>query len=320
MPGNLRQFFGVALYTVRVGARRPLSLLLILMTLATMLLLPCLVAFNLGDENRLTRDGALALFAMSGMFLALAAPAAAAYDQSSAGVLALTICTPAGRAALLLGRYAGLAALVLWHSLIAMAGVLLAERVGLHAPGFDVPLLLAVAAAVACAAICAGGLNFRRRTSFAGAAMVTLLPAMLLALAVAGFAHPDGGACRFGDFIAWRLLPAGGLIAMALLVLTALACLLTVRWPLHLAACAYLAVLAAGALVDYLARRAPDGTGLAGLIRLLPAWQDFWAVEWLAGGGTIAGGYVAAAAVYAGLYIAALLGGALGLFWRVEPR
>ncbi len=320
MPGNLRQFLGAALYTVRVGARRPLGLLLILMTLAAMLLLPCLVAFNLGDENRLTREGALALFAVSGIFLALAAPAAAAYDPSSAGVMALTICTPAGRAALLLGRYAGLAALVLWHSLIAMGGVLLAERIGLHAPGFDAQLLLAVAAAVAGAALCAGGLNFRWRASFAGAAMVALLPAMLLALAAAGFAHPDGGVCRLGEFIAWRLLPAGALIAMALLVLTALTCLLTVRWPIHLAACAYLAVLGAGALVDYLARRAPGGPGPAGLIRLLPAWQDFWAVESLAGGGTIAGAYVAAAAVYAGLYIAALLCGALGLFWRWEPR
>ncbi len=318
--GFLRQFSGAALYAVKVAARRPLSLLLVAITLGLMLLLPSLVAFNLGDENRLARDGALALFAVSGMFLALAVPAAAAYEPASAGVLALNICTPAGRTVLLLGRYAGLAALILWHSLIAMAGVLLADRIALPAPRFDAAILLAVAAAAAAAAVCAAWLNFRGRASFPGAALAALLPAMLLALAVAACIHPGGGWCRFGVFLNWRLLPAGGLITLALLVMTALTVLLTVRWPLHLAAVAYLGMLAAGALVDYLAQRAPVGSGLRALLSLLPAWQDFWVVEALAGGGGISLAYCAAVAVYAGLYIAALLCGALCLFRRWEPR
>ncbi len=320
IPGVFRQFSGAALYTVKVAARRPLCLLLVMMTLALMLLLPSIVAFNLGEENRLTRDGSLALFAVSGTFLALASPAAAAYEPASAGVLALNMCSPAGRTVLLFGRYAGLAALMVWHGLLAMAGVLLSERIALPAPRFDATIMLVVVAAAVGAAICAAWLNFRGRASFSGAAMAALFPAMLLALAVAGCIHPAGGWCRFGRFLDWRLLPAGGLITLALLVMAALALLLTVRWPLHLATAAYMGALAAGALVDFLAQRAPAGSALSVLVRVLPAWQDFWAVEALAGGGRLDGAYCAAAAVYAGLYIAALLCGALCLFWRWEPR
>jgi hypothetical protein len=339
----LRQFTGVALYTVKAAARRPLSLLLITVTLGLMVLLPSTVAFNLGDANRMARDGALALFAVSGMFLALAAPATAAYEPASAGVLALNLCTPAGRTVLLLGRYAGLALLIIWYSAIAIMGLLLTERIALPAPDFDLPVLLVVLAAVILAIVCAACLDFQGRASFPGAALAALLPAMLLATIVAGCMYPATGCehhchamcqhgktvsdcfhntadwCRFGVYFNWSLLPAGGLITLALLIMTAMAVMLTVRLPLHLTTIIYLGVLVAGSIVDYLVQRVPSGVIRKALLGLLPAWQDFWAAEALASSGiTLA--YCAATTVYATLYITALLCAAVYLFQRWEPR
>ena len=338
----LRQFIGVALYTVKASARRPLSLLLVTVMLGLMVLLPSTVAFNLGDENRLARDGALALFAVSGMFLALAAPATAAYEPS-AGVLALNLCTPVGRTVLLLGRYAGLALLVLWHSAIAIMGVLLTERIALPSPDFDLPVLLVVVAAVILAMVCAARIDFQGRASFPGAALAALLPAMLLAMIVVGCMHPAGGChhhchamCQhgktvsdcvhstagwrhFGVYFNWSILPAGGLITLALLIMTAMTVFLTVRLPLHLTTVVYIGVLAAGSIADYLVQRVPSGVIGKALLRLLPTWQDFWAADALASG-EITLAYCAAATVYAALYIAAFLCGAIYLFQSWEPR
>lgn len=316
MLNNLRQFIGVLLYTVRINSRRPLFLLLTGLTLLLVLLLPSMVTFNLGDSNRLVRDGALALLAMSGMLFAMAAPAVLAYDPSFKGGTGLALCSPVSRFTLFLGRYAGVTVSVLWHSSIILTGCLLAERISVLAPDFDLRALGVVLTSLVLVCLFAVWANYHRRASFAGTAMLLLLPAICLALMLVARMHPDGGWCGFGAFMEWRFLPVGFLIVMAVVLMTSWAYALTLRLPLPAAVSGFLLVLLIGALLDYFIQRTPPI--LSVLLRLFPAWQDFWAVECLASGGAVSLNYALAAFVYVILYSIALLAGALGLFLRWE--
>lgn len=319
MKTGFRQFAAVALYTFRADIRRPLGLLLALIMLLFMLVLPGLTAFNLGDESRMARDGALAVFLVTGMILAFAAPAAARYDHAASGALAMTLAKPIERPALLFGRFAAWAGLVFWYGLLALAGILLVERIALFAPYFDSRLALMAAAAIAVVLAYAAWANCRRRASFCAAAALTMLPALLAALAatVAFDCVKGRGGLALTPWL--RVLPAGCLIIMAMLIMMSVSAFFTMRLPLPWAAAACLFVFTGGMLSDYIALRA-SSAAVAWLARLLPAWQDFWMADALTGGGKIAMVYVAAAAVYAGLSVAAWFCGALFLFCRMELR
>ena len=117
----------------------------------------------------------------------------------------------------------------------------------------------------------------------------------------------------------WRVLPAGVLIIMAMLIMTAVTAFFTVRLPLPWAAAACLAVFMLGMLFDYIAANSSRGL-LVWFARLAPAWQDFWMADALTGNGEIAMLFLAAAAVYTLLTVAAWLCGALLLFQKMELR
>lgn len=319
MKTSFQQFAAVALNSARADVRRPRCLLLALVMLILMLVLPGFTTFNLGEESRMARDGALAVFFLVGMVAAFAAPASIHGDRDFTVRLALTLSKPVSRATLLFGQYAAWAMLVVWHGLLALTGVLLVERIAFFALALDVRLILLVCGAIAGSLLFAAWFDYRQRGSFCAVAFVALLPALLAVLGGALMMDWRDGSLELILPSLLRILPAGGLIIMAMLIMTAVTAFFTVRLPLPWAAAACLAVFMLGMLSDYIAAHSSFDI-LVWLVQLAPSWQDFWMADALTGSGEIAMVFLAAAGVYTLLSVAAWLCGTLLLFRKMELR
>ncbi|MCA1809093.1 MAG: hypothetical protein LC725_06545 [Lentisphaerae bacterium] len=326
----LRQMLVVAWHTWRSVIRRPIVPVLTISGLLIMAGLPCLVVFSLGDENRLVRDGVLALLLLNGALVSVAASATVFYRAAPGDDLALIICKPVSRPALPAGRYLGLLFVAVWFMLISLPAAQLAERASLPVFSVELPVVGLVAAAPLAALLWAAANNFRRRSSFIEAVALALLPAMVIAFLIALFLPvPEMSAvCSCGahhaasmtDTCMWRMLPAGALILLALMLLTAWVVCWMVRVSMPLALSGLFVILAAGLLSEYLLARWSGSRLTEVLLRLLPHWQDYWMADALAHGGVIAWSYVGWMLGYTALYCAALICLAAGLFVNVEPR
>jgi hypothetical protein len=139
----------------------------------------------------------------------------------------------------------------------------------------------------------------------------------VVAFAVLQFIPREAG--RMGaDYkgIDWRVIPASGLIFMALLILAALAlaCSTRVEMVPTLAICSALFLM--GLMSDYFwGERAKAGFWWASVLyAVTPNWQLFWLADALESNNKIPLSYLAEAFGYACAYIGAILALALVLF------
>jgi hypothetical protein len=148
-----------------------------------------------------------------------------------------------------------------------------------------------------------------------------LVAALGAALLYAGFFNDSGELVAWGQPLPWKILPAGALITLAILVLSAFALLLATKLDVvpTLSLCSVLFLL--GLMSDYLfGRTAATSKVSAVLYGLVPNLQQFWLADALAGGGTIPWSYVAAAALYAFSLLVFLLALGMLVFGRMEVR
>ncbi|MFH1477576.1 MAG: hypothetical protein ABIH24_08840 [Verrucomicrobiota bacterium] len=319
MRSIILQAWTLATNTVLDIIRQPVILLLTTTCVVLIMLLPSTAVFAFGEEARLVHDGALALHLVFGLLVAGAASAATIYTEIKRGTAATVLCKPVSRSLYFLSTYAGiLMVLMLFGAIALLAGLLSVRMVlpGMQTDGrIGVFFLTAMLIAFGYAAIS----NFMFRRQFVSQAFTGLLPCLAAAFVATAWLAPNGHVVQFGSLMAWRMVPAGILVSLAVMVLAALAVTLSTRLPPVLSTSACAALFFLGLVSDYLFRTAAATSWWANLsYRLLPHWQNFWIVDALSGGGNIPWRYVITTAGYAGLYTIAVL--ALGLlsFRRVE--
>lgn len=315
MP-QMAQFSALAKLTALEVMRQPVSLLLSLTCVVCIALCPLLVLHNLGEPGRLARDGGLAFHLVFGVFVAGYAACSALARELRSGTAAVVLSKPVGRGVFFLGKFAGVAWLVGVFSTCAIMATLLAERVSerfVELPGYsgnasdNVTAMLLLAAPLA--ACLAGGLaNHRYRRSFQSTTMLSLPICLLLAVGAAGCFDRLGHWAPFDPQLAWRVIPAGVLIAAALLVFAALALALSTRLTAVPTLSLSALLLAVGLLSEHWFGQAGQGpTAARVLYRVLPDWQLFWTADHLARGGTVVAGLFWSTLAYGALYAAAAL-------------
>lgn len=316
---TIKQFVALSLNTLLGVIRQPLVLLMTTAFLILAGLLPLVGMFNLGEEGKLVRDGALAFHFVFGLLLASASASAALFREIRSGRAAIVLSKPVSRELFFLATYCGVVLTLLLFSMMAMITTLFSVRMAMmrwELDGVAVALFFgALLAAFGMAAVS----NFRFKTSFVSGAFLLMLPALLMVFLVEACRDPAGHFCPLGTFIQWRVVPASILISMALLVLASIAVSLSTRLSpvFTMALCSGLFFL--GLISDYLLGQTRECSLFADVFyRVLPNWQDFWMVDALTGGGSIPWSYVAMSGVYAGLYLTAVLGLGLISFRSVE--
>jgi hypothetical protein len=324
---RLRQFVALAGLTAAEGVRQPVYLLLATTAVVLTGLTPIALMHQFGEEGRMARDTGLAVQLLVGLAVAAASASNALTREREEGTAAALLSKPVDRTVVFLGKYAGVAVVVLGFSACCLLATLMAERVSerfwdtrsLSGYITDYNTALRMLLAVPAAYAVAGFLNFTARRPFASMAFVSLLGLLAVAFVIGGFFDQVGRPAPFDFRVDWRLLPAAILVTMALLLIAAAALVLAVHLgtAATLAACG--ALLAAGLVAPYLFGQHSHSNAVADILyRIVPDWQHFWMPDALRAGGVIPWSYVAKAAACAGCYTVAVLGFGAWLFRRSE--
>ncbi|MFH0909365.1 MAG: hypothetical protein V1929_11430 [bacterium] len=317
---GVKQFFAIAGLTALEAVRQPIVLLLSTFTVVFIGLLPFFVIFTIGDTERLVRDSALSIQFVVGLVLGGYAACATLTHEIRRGTVGSVLSKPVNRVVFFLAKYAGIAIVTILFSTVAAVATLLSTRASAGDYVLDWwaagPLLAAAPVAFAIAAF----QNFFLRRLFVSRAFGLLVLACLAALAIATFVGPDGTYGPPADHLAWPILRASILIAMAVLVLAAIAVSLATRLDAAptVTICGF--VFIAGLMSDYLfGRHAGVSAWANAAYHVVPNWQHFWVVDALSRNG-IPWSYVAQAGAYAALYLAGVLCLGIVAFRRMEVR
>lgn len=324
---RLRQLVALAGLTAAEGVRQPVYLLLTTTAVVLTGLTPVVLMHQFGEEGRMARDTGLALQLLIGLAVAAAAASNALTRERVEGTAAALLSKPVDRTVVFIGKYSGVAAVILGYSACCLLATLMAERVSErywdtpHLSGYitDYHTALRMLLAVPAAYAVAGFLNFAARRPFASTAFRSLLGLLAVVFVIGGFFNQAGRPAPFDLRVDGRIVPACILVTMALLMIAAAALVLAVRLgtAATLAACG--ALLAAGLVAPYLfGQHAHSNLAASALYRIIPDWQHFWMPDALRAGGVIAWSYVAKAAACAACYTAALLAFGAWLFHRSE--
>jgi ABC-type transport system involved in multi-copper enzyme maturation permease subunit len=313
---RFRQAVALAGLTALEVLRQPVCLLLVLVSVTLTALLPFLILHRFGEDGKLVRDSAFALHAVFGIFVAGYAATTAVSREIRSGTASAVLSKPVSRDLFFLAKYIGVVGVVGVFSLIAGLSVLLVERVaekfvmhgGLTGYLTDTRtgslVLLAIAAACAIGAV----VNYRRQRPFGSVTITALLGGLLICILVASCFARSGHWAPFDPRLDWRMVPVSLLITMALVLMSALAMVLsTVMGTVPtLSVCSVMFGL--GLMSDYLfGRHAAESLWARVLYAVVPNWQHFWVCDQLNAGGHVAGDHLGMAIVYAAVYAAALL-------------
>ncbi|MBP8656276.1 MAG: hypothetical protein KBI43_07535 [Kiritimatiellae bacterium] len=315
----LLQFAAMARLAALEAIRRPVFLLVALVSLGGTVLLPFLLNYTLGDSARIIRDSALALYLTSGLLLAAYAAGEGLGRELRRGTAATVLAKPVARPVFFLAKAAGIIGALALYSVAALAATLLATRAGASDIRLDwaaqTPALLALLLAPALA----GWWNHRTRRPFTSAAFFLLLIFLLAALAIAaGFPTPLDHLTFPANFD-WPILAVGALLFCCLAMVAAAALTLATRLSVTPVLLLTAGLFVFGLMSDYLL--GPRlATSLAARVAyaILPNVQAFWLLDALDAATPIPAAYFLGAAAYAAAWSAAALAIGIALFQRQE--
>lgn len=320
-PVQLNQFTTITSLTALEIMRQPISLLLMTTTVVFIALLPVLVSHTLGGAEKLVRDSALAMYFVSGLLLGSYASCSTLAHEIRRGTASAVLSKPVGREIFLLAKFTGVAVVMVLFGYAATLSTVISERTASEMYHIDwwagAPLMLAPVLAF----LVAAAINYRTNRPFASTAFMLTLGMLTAAFIVSGFLDRAGAREAFGSHYAWAIIPAGVLICMAVILLSAVAVSLATRLDVVPTITVCSLVLFAGLISDYLlGRRAPDSVLARIGYTLVPNWQHFWVVDALNTPDGIPWSYVGQVALYAAAYLGGVIALGIVAFRHMDVR
>ncbi len=317
----LHQFSAVARLTAVETLRQPIGLLLATTAWAMLALVPLVTSHTLGEGQKMVGDAALALHFVFGLLLGGFAACRSISGEIRTGTAATVLSKPVGREVFFLAKFAGVALVMAAFSVGTTAATLLALRTVAEPFRFDLWGSVPLGAAIVFAYAAGGFVNYFTRRPFASGTAVLLFAAVLVALAISGFAGGGDGRPVFGAAFLPGAAPVSLLVGAAVLVLTAMALALATRLDVVPTVSVLSGVLVLGLMSDYLfGRRAADAAWARVLHAVVPNWQHLWLADTLHLGQPVPAAYLLRAASYAALYLLAVLASGIVSFRHTEVK
>jgi len=304
MPLRTGQFLAIAGLAIKELLRQPVCLLLALTASALTILLPQAIAHQMGQQISLARDSALAFQLVFGVMLAGYAAGSTLYSECVSGTALTVFSRPVGRETFFLAKLAAVAVLLGLFVWISIAGAMIAGCLAPHYFETDVSGLISATLVFPLALGCAAFLNFKWNYSFpASAFLITPIFLSIAALVVGSHDHA-GNRLAFASRLDWRLVSAGIMGGLALLLLASIALTIATRMKPAPTIALLTVIFSAGLISDYLVTTSSCLPPLSFSLRaLLPNIQAFWMADDLAGGGAIPGHTIWGGIAYAAAYI-----------------
>lgn len=320
MRSTLRQFNSITLLTALEASRQPIFLLLTTVVILFIGMLPLLITHVIGDADRVIRDSALAVQLVSGLVLGCYAATSTITRELHQGTLASILSKPVGRTLFFLAKYAGVALIMMIFATTTTMATMLSVRTVAETHVLDWWGIAPIFVAVVLAYLWAGLQNFFMRTPFVSRTYLLVAIAVTGAFLVSCLVPSHDETPGFASAIPWNIAPAGLLLGMAMVLLSAFAVSLATRMDLVPTLTLCFTVFLLGLMSDYLFGRQSDVHWIYALIHgIVPNWQHFWAVDALKGDG-IPWRYTGGVALYVFLYSAVVLSGGLYFFKRMEVK
>ena len=315
-----KQFGAIAGLTALETIRQPICFILVVSCISLIAILPILTTHTLNESQRMVRDSALALHFVTGLVLGAYAACASINHEIRRGTVSAILSKPVGRDLFFLSKYAGIALVMVMFSAATVLATLLSDRTAATAYRPDWWSQLALLAAIVLALAVAGLVNYFLHRPYVSNASVFLLIGLAVAFVATSFVDKTGARVAFGSEVNWGLVPAGALITMAILVLTAVAVSLATRLDVVPTVTICSVVFLLGLMSDYLFGRFADTHVVASLLyTVTPNWQHFWGADALAREG-IPFAYLASAGAYGLFYLAGILCLGMVAFRNMEVR
>ncbi|MBL9170956.1 MAG: hypothetical protein JNN07_24705 [Verrucomicrobiales bacterium] len=314
---SLRRYLMVAAGTATDLLRQPISLILLLGSLGFMGLIANVYYIGFGDDGRLVKNSILALILLTGLFSSVTSASSTLAKEIRGGTALAVLAKPVSRSGFLLAKFSGLVLALGAQVAIQLISALTVSRLApssqqeSNSPEFTLYFLALLAAPMAGAAV-----NYFAQRHFISSSILALAVSATGIFSLTSFMSPDGQTETFWNRTDWRMLQAGVLIWLAILVLAAgaLACSTRLDTLPTLGLC--LSIFVFGLMSDYLfGRAAQQGSTLANLCySLVPNWQLFWTGDALGAEKTIPWSYVAKTSSYAAGWVIGLLSIGVWLF------
>ncbi len=288
MPRLHGQFSAIAGLAIKELLRQPICLLLTLSASVLTILLPQAVAHQMGQQAGLARDSALAFQLVFGIMLAGYAAGSTLHSECVSGRVLTIFSRPVERATFLLAKLAAIAiliALFVWTSTTSalMAESLVPRYFETNTIGITIAIL-AVIASLGTGAF----LNLCRNHSFAASAYLSLPVLLSLATLLVGSLDPEGSPVVFASRLNMKMIPAGAMAGMALLMFATLALTLATRMKPAPTVALLAIIFAAGLISDYLVTLCANVPVVQLPLRaMLPDIQAFWVADELTAAATI---------------------------------
>lgn len=326
---RLRQLLTLTRLTTVEAIRQPICLLLAASCILSIAATPLMVIHKFGEDGKFARDAALAFYFVFGLLISGYSAGSSLAREFRTGTASSILSKPVSRETFLLAKFIGIACVIILFSACVLPAAMLSERVdekfcigpGMTGYVTDLHTGVMLVAAPFAALLLAGIVNYAFHRPFGSTAFIFLLCCVLAVFVISGFFDRLGRLAPYDFRVQWRILPAGLLITLALLVLCAIAVSLSTRLGTVATLAACTGIFLAGLASDYLLGRHTQDSALAGILyRIVPNWQHFWASDALSGGGRIPWHYVRQATVYATAYCSGVLCLGILSFRHTEVR
>lgn len=320
--------FTIARHAFLESIRQPVFTVLILGGMLALVLNVNLAAFTFDDDNKILVDLGLSTLLISGLLLATCTATTVLTREIENRTVLTVVSKPLPRAALVVGKYLGVAAALLTGLWSLMAAFLLTVRHRVTSEqhdlsGLDGPVILFGFLAVATAIAVGAAVNYLHGRPFGSTFMVVQALTATAAVAVVSCLNRDWQLQN--PLVEWnpQLMIAILLLFEATLLLAAVAIAASTRLGSVMTMMTSGVVLLAGLVSEYFLGSLVAGTMPGPLWARVLAWpayavvpnmQFFWAADALTQGHSISLGHVGSVTLYAACMIAALLSLAVALF------
>jgi len=300
----------IAWNSFREVLRQPAFLVLVTGMLGVVGLLANVSYFGFGEEPRLVKTSALSILLLAGFMNAILSASSSVAQEIRSGTALSLLAKPVGRTGFLLAKFLGLGSALAVQTYVGIIATLMASRMAFDAHGsLDWPVIGIFLGGILLAYLGGAATNYFANRQFPADVSFALVGSMTLALLAVGLLDRFGAVPSSGLGVDWRLLPAGVLVWLAVLLLAALAIACNTRLTLMPTLIICSGLFALGLLSDYLfGAAARGGSWMAtALHTVLPNWQLFWMADRLGGGEVIPWSYVTRACGYTAAYLTATL-------------
>jgi len=309
--------------------RQPIFAVLLIVGILAMVLNVNLAAFTLEDDNKLLIDLGLSTLFLAGLLLAAFTATGVLTREIENKTVLTVVSKPVPRAAVVAGKYLGVAAAITLAYWVLAVVFLLAvrHRVQLSVrmdETFDLPVLVFSLLFGGGATLVAGAANYLYRRPFPSMFAVCLAIGLSLALGTVWCIDRDWAFQSPAADFNPQLMIALGLVLQAILVLAAVAIAASTRLGQVMTLMTCVGAFLVGLVSEYFLGTVVSGGDRPGWLRAVtwpiyaavPNLQFFWPADALTKGHEITLAYFATASLYAACVIGALVSLAVLLFQR----